>query len=88
MCRHELFPGYKEQRPAMPAEIKVAIPEVIDILGLLKIPVMRVHGVEADDIIGTLATQAAAEGSHAIIVSSDKVRILFTTIISAKPPQT
>ena len=57
----------------MPQEIKDATPTVLSILQLLKIPVLRIHGVEADDVIGTLAERIAAEGSYAIIVSPDRV---------------
>ena len=57
----------------MPKEIRAAIPSILLILDLLKIPVLRVHGVEADDVIGTLAVRAANEGSYTAIVSSDKV---------------
>lgn len=57
----------------MPEEIKEATPTVLNILDLLKIPVLSIHGVEADDVIGTLSKRAADEGSYAIVVSPDRV---------------
>lgn len=57
----------------MPGEIKEAIPQILEVLDLLKMPVLRIHGVEADDVIGTLATRYANQGAGVMIVSSDKV---------------
>lgn len=71
--RHKIFPAYKAQRDAMPEEIAMAIPEIKRILKAFNIPVIEVPGFEADDIIGTLVTQADAEGSfHSFMVTPDK----------------
>lgn len=71
--RHEQFPEYKANRQAMPQELRDSIPWIIRILEAMRIPVVRVPGYEADDLIGTF-TQLAAEreGMHAYMVSLDK----------------
>lgn len=56
-CRHELYPDYKGQRPDMPEEIRSAIPLLRTLLGALAVPVFSVPGVEADDVLGTLAVR-------------------------------
>jgi DNA polymerase-1 len=71
--RHEMFADYKANRPATPPEIKKAIPEVITMLKQMNIPVLTLAGVEADDIIGTVARRAVAElGFRVSIISPDK----------------
>ena len=76
LCRHELFKEYKAQRPPFPQEIKVAIPQLTALLKALRIPLIREPGVEADDVIGTLALRAVDEGFQVAIVSPDKVKPL------------
>jgi 5'-3' exonuclease len=71
--RHEMFADYKANRPATPPEIKKAIPEVITMLKQMNIPTLTLAGVEADDIIGTVAHRAVAElGFRVSIISPDK----------------
>jgi DNA polymerase-1 len=70
--RLEMDPGYKAGRPETPADFPpqlVLIEEVLDALG---VPVIRVEGHEADDALGTLATQASSQGIDAIIVTADR----------------
>jgi len=71
--RHEMYPQYKANRQAMPQELRNSIPWIIDILHAMRIPVVRVPGYEADDLIGSI-TQLAGnrEGMHAYMVSLDK----------------
>ena len=57
--RHEAFPDYKAQREETPDGIKFAVPVIKEILSAYNIPVLSHEGYEADDVIGTLATQAA-----------------------------
>ena len=57
--RHEFYKPYKAQREATPEGIKFAVPYIKDILAAYNIPVIEVSGFEADDVIGTLATQAS-----------------------------
>ena len=71
--RHEQFPEYKANRQAMPQELRDSIPWIIRILEAMRIPVVRVTGYEADDLIGTFTRLAAErEGMHAYMVSLDK----------------
>ncbi len=70
--RHEMFPAYKANRPPMPDELRAQIEPMLAIVRALGIPVLRVSGVEADDVIGTLARQAAAKGIAVTISTGDK----------------
>jgi DNA polymerase I len=74
--RHEKYPAYKATRerlePAMQADFDTGVERITQILGAFKIPVLSLEGYEADDVIGTLARQAAARGVNAVIVSGDK----------------
>ena len=60
--RHEIYPEYKAQRQETPEDIRIAIPYIKKILEAYRIPVMEIPGYEADDVIGTLATQASVQG--------------------------
>ena len=57
--RHEAYPEYKAQREETPEAIRTAVPIIKDIIRAYRIPILEVPGFEADDVIGTLATQAA-----------------------------
>ena len=57
--RHEAYPEYKAQREETPEAIRTAVPIIKDIIRAYRIPILEVAGFEADDVIGTLATQAA-----------------------------
>src|SRR3989339_860391 len=70
--RHRLYPEYKAHRPPMPDDLKSQIPMILQLLETMHIPVLRLPGIEADDVIGTLAVKAASSGGHAYIVSRDK----------------
>jgi len=70
--REALDPGYKAQRPPMPDEMRVQIEPMIAIVEALGFPMLRVPGVEADDVIGTLALQAASQGIEVTVSTSDK----------------
>jgi DNA polymerase-1 len=59
--RHELYPLYKAQRQKMPEDLAAAIPMAVELAEALRIPILRVDGFEADDVMGTLAARAAAE---------------------------
>lgn len=72
-ARHELYPEYKAQREAMPEDLALAIPDVKRLLAAFRIPVLELDGYEADDIIGTLARHAEAEGyEETFMVTPDK----------------
>lgn len=72
VARTEMFEAYKAHRDATPEPILQAIPFIQDILKAMHIPVVVLPGCEADDIIGTLAKQAEAEGYKVFMVTPDK----------------
>jgi DNA polymerase-1 len=70
--RDELFAEYKAHRPPMPDELRAQTPPLLAAVEALGLPVLRVDGVEADDVIGTLACRAAAAGQNVLISTGDK----------------
>ncbi len=70
--RHEMYPPYKANRPPMPEELRAQIEPMIAIVRALGMPILRVAGVEADDVIGTLARTALGERFEVEISTSDK----------------
>jgi len=70
--RSEIYPQYKAHRPPMPDDMPAQIDRIEQILDAMKIPVLRVTGYEADDVIGTLAKRAAGDGHRVFICSNDK----------------
>ena len=70
--RDELFAQYKAQRPPMPDDLRTQIEPMLALVAALGLPILRVPGVEADDVIGTLAVQAAAQDSDVLISTGDK----------------
>ena len=70
--RHELSPIYKGDRPSMPDELSQQIPYLHALIRALGIPLYMLPGAEADDIIGTLAKRAEAEGHQVLISTGDK----------------
>ncbi|MBA4262075.1 MAG: DNA polymerase I [Comamonadaceae bacterium] len=70
--RDALYPDYKAQRSPMPDELRSQIAPIHEVVRLMGWPVLDVPGVEADDVIGTLAVAAAQQGMEVIISSGDK----------------
>jgi DNA polymerase-1 len=70
--RDEIFAEYKAHRAPMPQELRAQIEPLLAVVRALGLPVLRVEGVEADDVIGTLARFAAARGMNVLISTSDK----------------
>ena len=71
--RHEAYPEYKAQREACPEDIKAAVPIIKEILKAYRIPILEKSGYEADDVIGTLATQASRlDGIEVFMLTPDK----------------
>ena len=70
--RNDMYPAYKANRPPMPDDLRVQLDYVKQIIPALGITLVSVPGVEADDVIGTLATEASKRDFHTVIVSSDK----------------
>lgn len=70
--RDEMFAEYKAHRPPMPDELRSQIEPLHQMIRALGLPLLVVPGVEADDVIGTLAKQAAANGRDVLISTGDK----------------
>ena len=70
--RDELFAEYKANRPPMPEDLRPQIEPLVQAVEAIGLPVLRIKGVEADDVIGTLATRATAADMKTVISTSDK----------------
>jgi DNA polymerase-1 len=70
--RDDMYAEYKANRPPMPDDLRAQVQPMCDIVQALGIDILRVDGVEADDVIGTLALQAAADGLQVTISTGDK----------------
>jgi len=70
--RDDLFEQYKAHRPAMPDDLRSQIQPLYDTVAAMGLALLRVPGVEADDVIGTLAKQGAASGYEVLISTGDK----------------
>ncbi|MFZ5595159.1 MAG: DNA polymerase I [Pseudomonadota bacterium] len=70
--RDELFEHYKAHRPPMPDDMRAQIEPLHAIVRAMGLPLLVVEGVEADDVIGTLAAQAGAQGLSTVISTGDK----------------
>lgn len=70
--RNQLYDQYKANRPPMPDDLRAQVEPMLAIVGALGFPILRVGGVEADDVIGTLTEQAHAQGIEVEISTGDK----------------
>ena len=70
--RDDLFPEYKANRPPMPNAMREQIEPLHDLIRAMGLPLMCVSGVEADDVIGTLATTASDQGQRVLVSTGDK----------------
>ncbi|GGX97242.1 DNA polymerase I [Vogesella alkaliphila] len=70
--RDELYPEYKANRPSMPGDLAAQVPTVHEVVRASGWPLLMVDGVEADDVIGTLARSAEAAGMRVIVSTGDK----------------
>jgi DNA polymerase-1 len=70
--RDDLYADYKANRPPMPEDLRPQIEPLLQAVEAIGLPMLRVKGVEADDVIGTLATRATAAGLTTLISTSDK----------------
>jgi DNA polymerase I len=70
--RDDLFAEYKAHRPPMPDDLRSQIEPLLAAVSALGLPLLRIPGVEADDVIGTLACRAAARGESVVISTGDK----------------
>lgn len=70
--RNEMYSEYKAHRPPMPDDLRSQIEPLHRIIEAMGLPLLCISGVEADDVIGTLARQASAQGRHTLISTGDK----------------
>jgi len=70
--RHEMYTEYKANRPPMPDDLRSQVETLNHAIQLLGLPFLRVEGVEADDVIGTLSVQASKAGINTVISTGDK----------------
>jgi DNA polymerase-1 len=85
--RHVKYPAYKAQRDEMPEELATAIPHVKRLCQAFHLPLLEIDGYEADDLIGTLAKRAEAEGFETYMVTPDKdfAQLISPTTFMWKP---
>jgi len=70
--RDDLYVDYKANRPSMPEDLRMQVEPLLKIVEAIGVPILREPGVEADDVIGTLARQGRALGMNVVISTSDK----------------
>jgi len=70
--RHDLFAEYKGTRPPMPDDLRTQIEPLHETIRMMGLPLIAIEGVEADDVIGTLAKQFKAQGKKVLISTGDK----------------
>src|SRR6202035_111518 len=70
--RDDLFDRYKAHRAPMPDDLRAQVQPLLDVVLAMGLPLLRVPGVEADDVIGTLAKQGAESGYDVLISTGDK----------------
>lgn len=85
--RHEMYPAYKANRDAQPEDITTALPYIEKIIKAFNIPIVKLQGYEADDVIGTLSKQAEKEGFKVYMVTPDKdyAQLVSENIFMYKP---
>lgn len=87
--RDQQFRDYKANRTEMPGDLAQQIPYIRRALEAYRIPILEAPGYEADDVIGTLATKAVAEGRNVYVVSSDKdmLQLVNDRVLVLNPPK-
>jgi DNA polymerase-1 len=87
--RHNLYGAYKGTRKGMPDELRAQVPTVKELLEAMRIPICELPGYEADDVIGTLAKAAEAQGLQPVIISGDRDLLqLASDTIEIRMPKT
>jgi len=77
--RHERFPDYKATRKPMPADLLLQMAPLEELAQALGLPLIEIPGVEADDVMGTLARRAERDGYEAVLVTGDKDMLQLVT---------
>ena len=70
--RDDIYPEYKANRPSMPDDLRLQIQPIHDIVRAMGLPLLMIDGVEADDVIGTLTSQATQQGVDVVVSTGDK----------------
>jgi len=70
--RDDMFADYKANRPPMPDDLRSQVQPILDAVAAMGLPLLRVEGVEADDVIGTLCLQAEEKGLNVLVSTGDK----------------
>jgi len=70
--RDAIYPDYKANRPPMPDDLREQLQPLKEVIRAMRLPLLEIPDVEADDVIGTLAVRAAAEGLDTLISTGDK----------------
>ena len=70
--RHDSFEAYKANREAMPDDLAAQLPYIVRVCEAFNVPILKMDGYEADDLIGTLAKECERKEMQAVIVSNDK----------------
>ena len=70
--RHKMYEQYKGTRKPMQEELRQQVPVIKEMLTAMKVPLMMLEGYEADDLLGTVAKKAEADGLEAVVVSGDR----------------
>ena len=85
--RHKAYPQYKAQRESTPEDIRRSVPVIKDIIRAYGIPILEVEGFEADDVIGTAARLAAAQGVEVRMFTPDKdyAQLVAPGILMCRP---
>ncbi len=87
--RHKIFAEYKGTRKPMPQELREQVPVMKEVLTAMGIPIVSKEGLEADDILGTIAKNSEKEGYEVVVVSGDRDLLqLATDHIKIKMPKT
>ncbi|MGS2718405.1 DNA polymerase I [Eionea flava] len=70
--RDDIYPDYKANRPSMPDDLRLQVEPIHQIIHAMGLPLLMIDGVEADDVIGTLAHQATEQGIDVVVSTGDK----------------
>ena len=87
--RHQMYDGYKATRKPMPEELRKQVPMMKEVLQAMRVKVLEQPGLEADDILGTIAKTSAAKGAQVALVSGDRDLLQISdTRIKIRIPKT
>lgn len=87
--RHKMYEQYKGTRKPMQEELRQQVPVIKEMLKAMQVPLMMLEGYEADDLLGTVAKKAEADGLEAVVVSGDRDLLqLATDHIMIRIPKT